>query len=268
MSLVFRDDDTSYFTTPALLEQVYAPVWERNQPVCLSVIPHHYANIQVANVGIDPNIAPAWRGQDRRFPVIDNAELCAYLNNLVKQGLVEIVLHGYDHVWMEFKSPDINGLRKKLRDGRALLEEAFPHAPITTFIAPYNAVTNASIDLILSEGFNFQFDRWHMPADNHFASAPINRVMATQGGARLMVNENSDYLQDAQAWLNQLADPEAVVVCCNHCYMFYAQEDWVRKDERAFAKWHDLLSQIAGQKVVRYADVFNTSIFGSVRALI
>ncbi|MDX2140252.1 MAG: DUF2334 domain-containing protein [Chloroflexota bacterium] len=255
MPLILRDDDTSYFTTPAMLEQVYASIWEKHQPVCLSVIPQHYANIQVPHLGVDPNVAPAYRGQEQRYSVLDNASLCAWLNDLVKQGLVEILLHGYDHVWCEFASPDLDDLRRRLRDGRALLEKAFPHAPITSFIAPYNAVTNASIDLILSEGLNLQVDHWNISADSRYTSVPVNRVTKTDG-ARLLVNENSDYLRDAQVWLTQLADPEAVVVCCNHCYMFYAQDDWTQKDDHAFAKWHHLLPHIAGQKIVRYGDVF------------
>jgi peptidoglycan/xylan/chitin deacetylase (PgdA/CDA1 family) len=255
MPVIFRDDDTSFFTTPDMLEQVYAPVWEKRHPVCLSVIPQHYANIQVPNIGVDPNVAPAYRGQEQRYSVLDNVPLCAWLNDRVKEGLVEIVLHGYDHVWLEFQAPDIDMLRRKLRDGRALLEKAFPHAPISTFIAPYNAVTNASIDLILSEGLNFQLDHWHIPADSRFQAAAVNRG-TTVGQAQLLVNRYSEYLQDAQAWINQLADPDAVIVCCNHCYMFYDRDDWTRQDETAFAKWHNLLPHITGQQVVRYADVF------------
>ena len=38
-TIIFRDDDASYFTEPRRLEALYGRLWAASHPVCLAVIP-------------------------------------------------------------------------------------------------------------------------------------------------------------------------------------------------------------------------------------
>src|SRR5689334_7914149 len=163
MQLIFRDDDTSFFTSPAMLEAIYEPLWERNIPVCLAVIPAHYAN-SIINGEVDPNVAPQYRGQDQEFQVSDNHEICFFLNNLVDQGLVEICLHGYNHNYPEFQTDDEAVIRQKLTDGQRILEATFPKADIKTFLIPYDAISATALQLIVDAGYNTCIDPRNIPA--------------------------------------------------------------------------------------------------------
>jgi hypothetical protein len=242
MQLIFRDDDTSYFTTPAMLEAIYAPVWAHHAPVSLAVIPAHFGNI-VLDFGsgefIDPNIAPEYRGQDRTFPVSENTELCAYLNDKIRQGLVEVVLHGYDHRYPEFRTDDAALIRRKLTDGKAELEKAFPQADIRTMIVPYDAISPIALDIILEAGYHTALGMYSIPAASPVASTPPNRVTLTPSGAKFF-NIGADYNRDFAHWVRLLADPDAKLICLNHYYMFY--HDFGGRNEAVFRQWEALLA--------------------------
>jgi hypothetical protein len=101
--VIVRDDDISFFTSPDLLERVYGRLWSRHKPVCLSVIPAQNSNVRIdyrPGKPFDPSIPPGYRGQDHDHTILNNRELCAYLNEKARQGLVEICLHGYSHSYI------------------------------------------------------------------------------------------------------------------------------------------------------------------------
>jgi len=268
MPIIFRDDDPSFYATPAMLEALYRPIWERALPVCLSVIPEHYANIFVPwepPPHLDPNVAPAYRGQERGFPISQNPELCNYLDGLVQQGLVEILLHGYSHLFHEFNSYDVPVLRDKLQRGRAELEKAFPHADITTFIAPYNAVTARSIDVILGEGLHFHMDSKDIPPTSPYKPEPRNRVstLLHTGGGRFLISDTSDYGMNQpdeirfprfEGWLAQRADADAILVACHHYYMFY--ENFGAPKAAEFDLWNNLIAQLGEAEITTFNRVF------------
>ncbi len=157
MTVIIRDDDISFFTHPKQLEQIYGRLWEANHPVCLAVIPAQNGNARVAyreGQPIDPSIAIAYRGQDTNFSITENQELCVFLNDLVRQGLVEICLHGYCHGFFEFHSEDEAKITQKLSDGQQLLEATFPQANITTFIAPYDQLSEIAVGKVLNAGYD------------------------------------------------------------------------------------------------------------------
>jgi peptidoglycan/xylan/chitin deacetylase (PgdA/CDA1 family) len=244
MQLIFRDDDTSFFTPLARLEKIYAPLWEQNLPVCLAVIPAHHGNI-VLNFGsgdfIDPNIAPQYRGQDKAFPVTENTELCAYLNDKVRQGLVEICLHGYDHRYPEFGTDDERVIRQKLTEGRAVLEKAFPQAEIKTMLVPYDVISATALHIILEMGYHTALGMYSIPAESPLAGTPPNRGIKSSSGSTFF-NIGVDYTQYFDHFLNVLKDEDATLVCVNHYYMFY--NDFDGHNEAAFAKWNELLRHI------------------------
>jgi peptidoglycan/xylan/chitin deacetylase (PgdA/CDA1 family) len=243
MQIIFRDDDTSFFTTPQMLEDVYTPVWEHNCPVCLAVIPAQHGNIVLdfgSGTFIDPNIAPQYRGQDRTFPITDNAELCAYLNDKARQGLVEICLHGYDHRYPEFRTDDEGLIRQKLTEGKAILERAFPNAVIETFLTPYDAISSTALDIILEMGFHTALGMYNIPQESKLAGSTPNRGIQSTGGGKFYTI-GADYTQHFDHWMSMLADEDATLVSVNHYYMFY--NDFDGHNERAFEEWDRLIQQ-------------------------
>lgn len=244
MQLIFRDDDTSFFTPPALLEQIYAPLWQHHLPVSLAVIPAQHGNI-VLDFGsgsfIDPNIAPQYRGQDKTFPVTENAELCAYLNDKVRQGLVEICLHGYDHRFPEFRTDDEALIRRKLTEGRAILETAFPKAEIKTMLVPYDAISNTALNIIVEMGYHTALGMYSIPKESTLIGAPPNRAIKSTSGSTFF-NIGADYIGHFDHWLEVLQDEAATLVCVNHYYMFY--NDFDGHNQQAFADWNRLLEHI------------------------
>ena len=67
MKVALRDDDTSFFTAPASLEQVYAGIWDR-VPVCLAVVPFAIGYRQ-------PGIPREHWHSGESFPLEHNVEL-------------------------------------------------------------------------------------------------------------------------------------------------------------------------------------------------
>ena len=156
-TIIFRDDDTSYFTAPARLEALYGRVWAAGLPVCLAVIPWIYGDTRVywsAGNPHDPGIPPEYRGDAKNFSIGDNHELCAYLNDKAAAGLVEICLHGYTHTFYEFITHDRALIRRKLDAGMALLERAIPAGLIQTFIPPYDRISPVALEELVARGFN------------------------------------------------------------------------------------------------------------------
>lgn len=255
MQMIIRDDDTSFFTTPARLEQLYTPLWELSLPVCLCVIPAHYGNtiIPTAEPFVDPNIAPQYRGQDKYFPITDNPEICAFLREKVEKGLVEICLHGYSHDWMEFKSDDRALLDKKLSEGRAILQQAVPKAALHTFVAPYGGVTDIAVQAIFDAGYHTMLDVRSVPQGEGYPTAPEHhRVYLTPHGLKLFTGGIADYSGDIARWLESLAHTDATICCINHYYMFY--QDFGAIEEKPYREWQAFMRLIRN----RYADCVTT----------
>lgn len=242
MQIIFRDDDTSFFTTPAMLEEIYEPVWERNLPVALSVIPAHLGNIVLWDGTFDPNVPPQYRGVDKNFSIADNPEICAFLNNMAKQGLVEICLHGFNHEYPEFGSKDEDRLRQKLIEGRALLDQTFPDVPIKSFIIPYDKVSQPALDLILDFGYHTCVDPYNIPEASALKGAAHHRVRQLDNGAKFFTSGKAGYDINIDEWRETLQDPDATLVIINHYYMFYDNFGTVRAP--MLAGWREAANQL------------------------
>ncbi len=154
---IIRDDDTSFFTSISQLRAVYSPLWEVGVPTVLAVIPAQRADVRVLHrpgAPYDPSIPAEYQGRAGEFPITRNAELCAFLNHYAKNGLVEIALHGYNHTYHEFATDDEALIQFKVQRGREILKAAFPDANITTFIAPYDRMSETAIRLVAEAGYD------------------------------------------------------------------------------------------------------------------
>lgn len=89
--IAIRDDDTSYFTRPEELEEVYAGV-ERSMPVSLAVTPFA---VEAFHLG-DP--VRFYQGVEPR-PLGENGEMTAYLREGLAAGRLSVMCHGYTHAY-------------------------------------------------------------------------------------------------------------------------------------------------------------------------
>ena len=141
MKLALRDDDTSYFTSPEALEQVYGDVWDR-MPICLAVVPFA--------IGYEQRGIPRehWHSGEM-FALERNPALVGFLRDLIRSGRVTIALHGYTHQdypnGYEFQAaPDLSD---RLRRGRAYLEGLLG-CRISIFVPPHNALSKRGLNAV------------------------------------------------------------------------------------------------------------------------
>lgn len=257
MDIIVRDDDTSFFTQPAMLERVYRRVWEQHLPVSLAVIPAHYGAVLIPSANgqqaatYDWNIPPQFRGQPAHFPVSENAELCAVLTQWEREGLIEICLHGYTHDWMEWTTPDKALLQRKLDDGRSIFDRAFPGADIRTFITPYDRVSDEGFDVILKAELNVCIDTVNVPA----AYGPLkanHKYRQSSGNAIFVgrIDHPAGHMWDkreidrAAIWdaAIQAADAQTALYVVNHCWTYY--DNWAEPDEQGITQWERAFSEI------------------------
>jgi len=147
MKVAIRDDDTSYFTSPAALERVYGDVWDR-APVCLAVVPFAIGYEQ-------PGIPREYWSSTEEMPLDRNPALVSFLRDLVAAGKVTIALHGCTHQdfagGYEFQAaPDP---RERIARGRAYLQSLLG-CRISVFVPPHNALSKRGLDAVADARLN------------------------------------------------------------------------------------------------------------------
>lgn len=138
MKVALRDDDTSYFTSPEMLQRVYKRIWDR-VPVSLAVVPFEMGYVR-------KGIPETHWHSGQAFPLEQNAELTSFLREEVAAGRISILLHGYHHQdypnGYEFEvGPD---LERKVVEGRTYLERLFG-LRVRTFVPPHNALSRQGL---------------------------------------------------------------------------------------------------------------------------
>jgi peptidoglycan/xylan/chitin deacetylase (PgdA/CDA1 family) len=147
MKFVIRDDDACAFTTTEELRACYERIWS-DVPVSLSVTPFRVP----AN---DRNAPPNCKGSMEALPLDQNAELVEFIRKGLKNGQLDVTLHGYHHLRYSGMPEFISGdeLPKKAREGKAYLEEILG-VDIKTFVPPYNGISRSGLDAIVDAGMN------------------------------------------------------------------------------------------------------------------
>lgn len=231
-TIIIRDDDTSFFTSPDLLERIYGKLWEYGHPVCLSVVPAHNANVRVTHRPgnpIDPSVARIYRGQDHDFSIRENIALCAFLKAQYERELVEICLHGYNHAYMEFGTQDQTVIEDKLAAGRRIFDAAFADVPITTFIAPYDNLSQSALRAVLDSGYNISTMPDYVRALPELDLHGGYQHLKTTTGRHIFTceeyvfNHREDPME-ALAKVRNLMESESFLVITNHYWAFF--HDW------------------------------------------
>jgi predicted deacetylase len=256
--LIIRDDDTSYFTPFEKLEAIYGALWAQNLPVCLAVIPSLRCDVRVLHregAPYDPSIPPDYRGNPDTHLITENRSLCAFLNSKIRQGLVEICLHGYTHAYHEFASRDSDLLAAKVRDGLTLLREAFPAANIRTFIAPYDVMSPEAIRVVLDAGLSLCTASANLRRSAEVPHLPPYAATRLSEGTRLFTCDEylfhhrdraESCLANACARL-QSAD---FFILSNHYWSFF--HDWRSASTRSdlLKAWHTFAAEAVRQRHV------------------
>jgi hypothetical protein len=263
MQAIIRDDDTSFFTRPEQLETIYGRLWERNIPVCIAVVPAQRADVRVQHrpgIPFDPSIPPQYRGLDREFPITENRELCAFLNQKAREGLIEIVLHGYSHEYMEFTSEDKTRIGNKLMEGRKLLDAAFPDARIKTFIAPYDRISKTALNAVVGFGYNL------CTASSNLAEIPeladMGPYQMREVGPGELIYTCDEYLfthrdppQDCLANVRERLRTASTLIVGNHYWCFYY--DWGEVNAAMLDSWYLFLDDLLAQPERRITTFLN-----------
>ena len=147
MKVALRDDDTSYFTRPERLHEVYGAVWDR-VPVCLATVPFAIGYKR-------PGIPEAHWTSGQSFPLEQNRALADELRRLRAGGRITIALHGYSHEdfadGYEFQAaPDPE---RRVAEGRSYLERVTA-GPIGVFVPPHNALSKRGLSAVAHAGLN------------------------------------------------------------------------------------------------------------------
>jgi hypothetical protein len=147
MKIALRDDDTSYFTSPARLQAVYRDVWDR-VPVCLATVPFAIGYRR-------PGIPEEHWESSQSFPLEKNTALVDELKQLVGAGRVTVALHGYTHEdypdGFEFQAaPDPE---RRVREGLAYLQQLLD-TKISIFVPPHNALSKRGLAAVSAAGLN------------------------------------------------------------------------------------------------------------------
>ena len=252
--IIFRDDDTSYFTRPQQLEAVYGRLWRAGLPVCLGVVPMVYGDIRVywtAGNPHDPSIPPQHRGKDEFFSILDNPELCRFLNDKAAAGLVEICLHGYSHIFYEFITHQPSVIRGKLTQGLAILKQAFPAAPIRTFIAPYDRLSPTAIDELIRGGFHIVAQSDNLAPLPSLPQLRGHQAAAIRPGQMLYVCDEYLFSHKVKPSKSLRRARKAIAgndltIVSNHYWMFF--HPWrPTPNAEDFACWNSLLDDVLGQ---------------------
>jgi hypothetical protein len=144
MYFCIRDDDTSFFTSPEELEEVYGEV-TKHGPVSLAIIPF-------CRAGTSRGLPEMHRGRWSIHSLADNKPLVEYLRQRIADGRYEAMLHGFHHDEPGAKREFLDGsdLRRKVREGKRYLEDLL-HTTIRVFVPPHNAIGRSGLEAISRE---------------------------------------------------------------------------------------------------------------------
>ena len=175
MDLIIRDDDLSYWTKPKEIEEVYKPLFNRKIKISFATIPF---SVQMFNAGDFDTFYQDTKEQ----PIGRNKEIVEYIKEKIDDGLVEIMLHGYNHLYSfecdgeikfatkdnlapcrkqnkkikflgEYNYQSFEELNKKTKLGKEYLQDLFK-VNITNFVPPSNQIAKIGIKAIINNNLN------------------------------------------------------------------------------------------------------------------
>lgn len=174
MKYIVRDDDTSYWTSVDELEDKYNELFKCGLKLSIAVIPF---SVQSHNFGRESLFYQDTNAKD----IYENRHICKYINEKIKTGNVEVMLHGYSHQYylnndgrmLPATLENVSDIKKNngvpsfigefgynnaghgtlMRKGREHLESIF-NTPIKVFVPPSNQVSRTCASALDLNGLN------------------------------------------------------------------------------------------------------------------
>jgi hypothetical protein len=255
-TLIIRDDDTSYFTPPEKLQAIYGALWAQHVPISLAVIPALRGDVRVLHregAPYDPCIPPEHRGSTQTYNVAENRALCAFLNDKIQQGLVEICLHGYTHAYHEFAQRDSDLLARSVRDGLAMLRDAFPTAELRTFVAPYDVMSPEAIRVVLDAGLSLCTASKNLAELTDVPHLPPYAGIRLPSGAQLFTCDeylfhHRDSAESCLANARERLQHAELLIISNHYWSFFHDWQGAETTSALLRAWHTFASEAAQQR--------------------
>ena len=256
--ILIRDDDVNYFTSFEQLQTVYGFMFEQGIPINFSVIPSIDASARTLSQDFgegtyEPFIPAEHAGEERCYPLTDNAELVAQLRSC---EYAEFLLHGFSHnncdAGYEFEDGDRDRIEQKLKNGTELLRAAFGTTP-TTFVAPQDQYSPAALRSIMAHFRVFSLgwiDRKRLPVPMLPAyvwkKLMGRNVMRCQGGVMLehpgcMFSRFRD-TERCMAQLERYIKRHRVTVVVVHHWEFFGDDGAL--DQKLHAPFRELVERV------------------------
>ena len=175
--MIIRDDDLSHWTNTKEISSIYDSLFGKNIKISFAVIPVSVKQYHLGNIGgkfYQEENTEAWLGQ--------NKEIVNYIKEKIDDGLVEIMLHGYNHLYSfecdgivktatkenlkevrannkkinflgEYNYQDYQTLYKKTKEGKEYLEDLF-QVKIKNFVPPSNQINDDGVRAVVDNGLN------------------------------------------------------------------------------------------------------------------
>lgn len=175
-AFAIRDDDTSYFTAPQKLEEIYKMAWNLGFKVSLAVIPMHKGTNNL-------NVPPEYRQTGNYYKINENTELVNYIRAKLGKRDIDILLHGFCHSentnlpriffnfqkgclefenkfkidlanYSEFFLDDPATINYKIQLGKAILEKTFGKN-VGVFVSPQEFLTKQLWKCLVHNNLNY-----------------------------------------------------------------------------------------------------------------
>jgi len=165
MIFSIRDDDTNFFTTPEDLEEAYSDIWDIC-PITIFIIPFVMGNwrfwIKERYFNYDKLNKSKYKYDKKIYPIGENVELINFLKKKIKEGKLEIGIHGVNH-----KNTDEQFLKSthgrienaefftnqdftnKLKNSKSYLEKLF-NQKIRVFSPPQNLINSKGYESVIN----------------------------------------------------------------------------------------------------------------------
>lgn len=173
---MIRDDDLSYWTSAKEIDELYKPLFDKKIKISFATIPFAVKSFNLGNFS-------TFYQENIPMPIDANQEIVGYIKEKIKENLVEIMLHGYNHFYcfksdgilQEATKQNLQSYRdknknikfigefgygsyeiydEKIKKGKEYLEDIFG-IKICDFVPPSNMVNKNAIKAISNNGLNF-----------------------------------------------------------------------------------------------------------------
>ena len=176
-NLIIRDDDLSFWSSVDEIDAIYKELFDKKIKISFATIAF---SVKMHNGGDFNNFYQ----DDINKPISKNRELISYIKEKIDENLVEIMLHGYNHLYAfktkdsdkiylatkknldpfrkeqkeiiflgEYNYQNFDTLFKKTKEAKEYLEDIFC-IKIKNFVPPSNQINKNGIRAIYKNGLN------------------------------------------------------------------------------------------------------------------